>query len=152
LERAEPSSFERLSQPKKEHLLQVNLYAWMAKEMGLVDELPRIMVIYIAKDVDSQMYPANDPDRLLALPYKVFVRDAEQDYIDSALKRAKHIWGRVKKGELPGKDYYWKPGAPDWHCSCCSYRKECYKEEGYFEGEKPLISPASLSIVESYRR
>jgi hypothetical protein len=150
LQYAEPSSFEKLQAIKKEHLLQVNLYAWMLKEMGLVEEYPRLMVIYIAKDTDHSGYE-DGPDRLLSLPYKVFVRDAEQEQIDGALKRAKHIWSRVRKGELAGKDYWYKPESPDWHCACCSFRKECYKEEGYFQNEVALISPASLSIVESYR-
>lgn len=148
---AEPSSFEKLITPKKEHLLQTNLYAWMTKEMELVDTLPRIMLIYVGKDVSSDIYNVCSTDRLLSLPYKVFVRDAEPEQIETALKRAKHIWSRVRNGELPGKDYYWKPSCPDWHCSCCSFRKLCYAEEGYFENEQPLISPASLSIVESYR-
>lgn len=148
---SEPSSFEKLQNPKKEHLLQVNLYAHMLLKQGVVDELPRIMLLYIAKDVDSQGYPESE-DRLLSVPYKVFVRDAEEEYIATALKRAKHIWSRIKKGELPGKDYWHKPESPDWHCQVCAYRKECYAEEGYFAAEQPLISPASLSIVESYVR
>lgn len=154
LHHVEPSSFEKLIAPKKEHLLQVNLYAWMLKEQGTLDELPRIMLIYIGKDVGPDYYEdkCQVTDRLLSLPYKVFIRDAEQEYIDEALKRAKHIWGRVKKGELPGKDHWWKPDSPDWHCSCCSFRKSCYAEEKYFETDQPLISPASLSIVESYRK
>jgi hypothetical protein len=147
----EPSSFEKLTKPKKEHLLQVNLYAWMAKEMGLVDELPRIMVIYVGKDVEPPRDPSL-PDRLLNLPYKVFAEDASEEQIETALKRAKHIWSRVRKGELPGKDHWWKPEAPAWQCGVCSFRKTCYQEEGYFAEESPLISPSSLAIVESYRR
>jgi hypothetical protein len=147
----EPSSFERLQQPKKDHLLQVNLYAWMVKEMGLVGEVPRIMLIYIGKDVESASYGECE-DRLLSLPYKVYVRDAEQAYVDEALKRAKHIWTRIKAGELPGKDHWHKPESPAWQCEVCPYRKTCYVEEGYFQGQAALISPSSLSIIESYRR
>lgn len=149
----ELSSFERLQQPKKEHLLQTNVYAWMVKEMGLVDELPRIMLIYVGKDIDSGSYDSvRLQDRLLAIPYKVYVRDAEESFIAEALKRAKHIWSRVRNGELPGKDHWHKPGSPDWHCEVCPFRKTCYAEEGYFETDAPLISPSSLAIVESYRR
>jgi hypothetical protein len=148
----EPSSFERLSAPKKDHLLQTNLYAWMVKEMGLVDELPRIMLIYIGKDVEPGFYKCQQTDdRLLSLPYKVYVRDAEPAYVDEALKRAKHIWTRVGNGELPGKDHWHKPESPAWQCEVCPFRKTCYKEEGYFENDMALISPASLAIVESYR-
>jgi hypothetical protein len=146
----EPSSFERLQQPKKDHLLQTNLYAWMAKEMGLVEEVPRIMLIYIGKDVESASYGECE-DRLLSLPYKVYVRDAEQAYVDEALKRAKHIWTRIKAGELPGKDHWHKPESPAWQCEVCPYRKTCYVEEGYFQDQAALISPSSLSIIESYR-
>jgi hypothetical protein len=146
----EPSSFERLQQPKKDHLLQTNLYAWMVKEMGLVEEVPRIMLIYIGKDVESASYGECE-DRLLSLPYKVYVRDAEQAYVDEALKRAKHIWTRIKAGELPGKDHWHKPESPAWQCEVCPYRKTCYAEEGYFQDQTPLISPSSLSIIESYR-
>jgi hypothetical protein len=123
----------------------------MAKEMGLVDELPRIMVIYVGKDVEPPRDPSL-PDRLLNLPYKVFVEDASEEQIETALKRAKHIWNRVKKGELPGKDHWWKPEAPAWQCGVCSFRKTCYQEEGYFAEESPLISPSSLAIVGSYVR
>jgi CRISPR/Cas system-associated exonuclease Cas4 (RecB family) len=147
----EPSSFERLQQPKKDHLLQVNLYAWMVKEMGLVEEVPRIMLIYIGKDVESASYGECE-DRLLSLPYKVYVRDAEQAYVDEALKRAKHIWTRIKAGELPGKDHWHKPESPAWQCEVCPYRKTCYAEEGYFQDQAALISPSSLAIIESYRR
>jgi CRISPR/Cas system-associated exonuclease Cas4 (RecB family) len=146
----EPSSFERLQQPKKDHLLQTNLYAWMVKEMGLVEEVPRIMLIYIGKDVEAASYGECE-DRLLSLPYKVYVRDAEQAYVDEALKRAKHIWTRIKAGELPGKDHWHKPESPAWQCEVCPYRKTCYVEEGYFQDQTPLISPSSLSIIESYR-
>jgi hypothetical protein len=144
----EPSSFERLTAPKKEHLLQTNVYAWMAKEMGLVDELPRIMVIYVAKDVDSEEYPPDHPDRLLSIPYKVFVRDAEEEHINAALKRAKHIWSRIKAGELPGRDHWCNENGKDWHCCCCSYRKTCYPE--YFGDDLTQLTDASRSIIESY--
>lgn len=153
LQYAEPSSFERLVRPKKEHLLQTNLYAWMAKEMGLVDELPSIMIIYVGKDVEPGVYSTLIPtvDRLLSVPYKIFVQEASEEYINEAQRRARHIWQRVRNGELPGKDHWHKPESPAWQCEVCSFRKTCYAEEGYFQDEPSLISPASLSIIESYR-
>lgn len=142
----EPSSFDRLQEPKKEHLLQVNLYSELLKRMRKVESYPRLMIVYVGKDVEKQ--ESDEP--LLSVPYKVFIRDTSEEFIDAALKRARHIWGRVRNGELPGKDHYHKPESPAWQCQVCPYRKLCYAEEGYFENEPQLISPASLQILQSY--
>lgn len=144
----EPSGFDKLRKIKKEHLLQVNLYAWMLREMGIVDELPRLLVIYIAKDTDSERYSSDDPDRHLALPYKVFVEDADPEVIETALKRARHIWKRVKAGELPGKDHWHSSENPVWQCRCCSFRKECLPE--YFGNAVIQLTDASKGIIKSY--
>lgn len=145
---SEPSSFERLVAPKKEHLLQTNLYSWMVKDM-LTRGFPKIMLIYIGKDIGPNDYTANR-EPLLSIPYKVFIRDTEEQYIEAALKRARHIWKRVRDGELPGKDHWHKPTSPAWQCEVCPYRKLCYADEGYFENEPMQILPSSLIAIDSY--
>ena len=144
----EPSSFGRLTEPKKEHLLQTNIYSWLLVRMGYLETYPKIMVVYVGKDIGREDYEGPEP--LLDIPYKVFIRDTEESYIEAGLKRARHIWGRVRKGELPGKDHWHKPDAPAWQCEVCPYRKTCYAEEGYFFDEPQLISPSSLLALSSY--
>lgn len=144
----EPSPFDNLQSPYKKHLMQVNLYAWMAKEQGIVEDFPRLMMLYIAKDCEKR--DNEGLDKLLGLPYKVFVSDFDGEVLKEALKRAKHITEKIGQEELPTRDYYCNEKRTDWHCSVCSYRYLCYPE--YF-GDEPIgLSEESLRIMEEYRK
>ena len=147
------SQVERLEAIKKEHLYQTTIYSWMVNKHLYPDEPPPdIMVIYVAKDIDHTYCKGDDPNQLLALPYKVFTHHYDKGILEDALKRAKHITDKVAKGQLPTKDFYHKPDKPEWHCECCPFRKQCYSEEGYFANDVEQITPEAKLIALDYFR
>ncbi len=149
-----PSSFEKLSAPKDDHIGQVSLYSWMTTQSntkigrldGPLPTLPGIMIIYVAKDLDPAYYSKypeeyTSPKRLLNSPYKVFTQDVNPKVVDILLRKAKAIWKSLDEDTLPPRDYHYKPERPDYHCTDCPFRKECYKSEGYFEDEDLSTPP-----------
>jgi hypothetical protein len=149
-----PSSFEKLMAPKDEHIAQVSLYSWMTTQPGFstdrlhepLNELPGIMIIYVAKDLDPAYY-AKRPDEfehpkaLLNSPYKIFTVDASPRLIKAQLRKAEGIWAAVEEGSLPPRDFNHKPERPAYACVDCPFRLECYQEEGFFANDPITIPP-----------
>lgn len=149
-----PSAFEKLSAPKDDHIGQVSLYAWMTTQPGFhtdrlhepLKEMPGIMIVYVAKDLDPSFYAKKNedypsPKHLLNSPYKVFTIDTNPKTIPILLRKATGVWKAVEEGVLPPRDYHYKPERPAYACVDCPFRKECYKEEGYFEDEDLSFPP-----------
>jgi hypothetical protein len=143
----EAGPFDRLENPKKEHLQQVFLYSWMTKEKFGLDYYPPTILIYIGKDVPWDAYTPH-ADSLLDVPYKVFVREVDEKILLDTLTRARYIVDKTKKGLLPARDYFSSPGKIDWHCETCSFRKACYPE--IWGNEVLPITDASQRIISEY--
>lgn len=143
-----PSAFEKLEKPKPEHILQASMYAWLTTQPGFktdfisesLDQIPDVMLIYIAKDISEKRYErvlnSEDlNDGIKRIPYKVFRFPVDMNVVEAALAKVGSIWQQVDNNELPGRDYLHKPSNPDYNCTGCGFRKECYKEEGYFSSD-----------------
>lgn len=158
-----PSAFEKLTAPKDDHIGQVSIYSWMTTQPGFhtdrltepLKELPGLMIIYVAKDLDPNFYGKNSddyaaPKDLLNSPYKVFTLDTNPKILPVLLKKASLIWKHMEEGTLPPRDYNHKPERPAYACVDCPFRKECYAEEAYFENDNieipPIISHRSSLI------
>jgi hypothetical protein len=149
-----PSSFEKLSAPKDEHIGQVSLYAWMTTQPGFSTDriheplkaLPGIMVIYVAKDLDPAFYGKKtddypSPKHLLNSPYKIFTLDTDPKILSVLHRKAAGIWKAVDEGKLPPRDYHHKPERPAYMCVDCPFRQECYEEEGFFAADDLSLPP-----------
>lgn len=159
-----PSAFEKLAAPKDEHISQVSLYAWMTTQPGFhtdrihepLKEIPGMMVIYVAKDLDPAYYGKNpeypSPKYLLNSPYKIFTLDVDPKALSVLFRKSAGIWKALDEDKLPPRDYNHKPERPVYACVDCPFRKECYKEEGYFAEEDlslPSIVKYRTSLIDA---
>jgi hypothetical protein len=142
----DPSSFAQLTGIKPEHRMQVTLYAWMATQPGFEAEgldgplpaFPRLMVIYIGKDVEHTYYDERHPDRRLLAPYRVFTEDVDPAVLEEALARAAYIHQKIKAGTWPAKDHSYSSTRRTWQCEVCAYRHHCFPK--YFGPDgRPLL-------------
>lgn len=161
-----PSSFDRLTKPKPEHIGQVSLYSYLTTRPGFKTDripgplatMPDLMMIYVAKDLDPdyyRKYPEEypDPRGLLNSPYKIFTQPTDEKHVQALLRRAAQIWSYLDKGQLPPRDYQHHPDRPAWNCVDCAFRHACYEKEGFFREDQvvppPLLKYRLLQIDES---
>jgi hypothetical protein len=114
-----PSAFEKLAKPKDEHIAQTSLYAWMTTQpdfktgriAGPLPKLPKIMLIYVAKDLDPkwfEKFPGDYPERqgLLNSPFKVFTVEPKLELIEVLLKKVDGIHTAIARGRPPPRGYH----------------------------------------------
>jgi hypothetical protein len=163
-----PSAFEKLKAPKDEHIQQVSMYCYLTTQPGFktdripgpLKELPGIMMIYVAKDLDPKYYGKKTDEfsearGLLNSPYKIFTLDADPRLIQALLTKNRLISQALKEGKLPPRDFQHKPDRPAWACVDCPFRHTCYGQEGYFVDDLPTVPPRlayHLSEVDYERR
>jgi hypothetical protein len=139
------SPFEKLTEAKPEHVAQASLYAWLTTQAEFrTDKLPepllktpKVMILYVAKDLDPRYYeehPDDYPDakNLLNAPFKAFTTSVAPLQIQVLLKKTREVWRYLDDGELPPRDYNHTPQRVAFACVDCPFRQECYQEEGYF--------------------
>lgn len=149
-----PSAFEKLKAPKDEHIQQVSMYCYLTTQPGFktdrihapLKELPGIMIIYVAKDLDPKYYgkkPGDFPEAkgLLNSPYKIFTVDADMRVIEALIKKNQIIGQALRAGKLPPRDFHHKPDRAAYACVDCPFRHQCYEAEGYFVNDLPSVPP-----------
>lgn len=145
-----PSAFEKLTAAKPEHIAQASFYSWLCTRPDFrsdritepLTELPDVMILYIAKDLDPDYYAKypeqyHDPRGLLNSPFKIFTVPASRQRISALLRKVEGIWRALDAGELPPRDHYHTPERTAWACVDCPFRRECYEVEGYFQEPDP---------------
>jgi hypothetical protein len=159
-----PSPFEKLVKPKPEHISQTSLYSWLTTQPefqsdrlpGPLSRMPDVMIIYVAKDLDPEYYAQHpeeftEPRGLLNLPYKVFTAEVNPKQVQMLLSKVRQVWSYLDKGELPPRDYNYTPERVQWACVDCSFRQECYSEEGYFNKEEAAYPDRVLYHLEKLK-
>jgi hypothetical protein len=122
----QPSGFEKLVQPKDEHLGQTMLYSYLVTQPDFQHERlggqpletpPDVMIIYQAKDLDPKYY-AREPEtyskggELLQSPFKIFTVPYDQQRVDPLLQKARETWAAVDASQLPGRYCQVRPRRP----------------------------------------
>jgi hypothetical protein len=159
-----PSGFEKLTEPKPEHITQAMMYAWQVTQPGFqtdridgpLPEMPDVMILYVAKDVPPDyygrypdQYPASES--FLHSPYKVFRIPADQFRVNTALRKVNAVWEKLDAGELPSRDYHHTLQWPAYECVDCPFRKTCYAEEGYFQNDSDTLPARAQYAQERIR-
>ena len=152
-----PSSFEKLQDPKPEHIAQASIYSWMTTQKDFttdrikkpLEKMPDVMIIYVAKDIDPGYYGKfpgeyTNPKGLLNIPYKVFTQPVDIDHVNVLLRKIQGVWKSLEAGKLPPRDYHYTAERPAWACVDCPFRAKCYESEGWFENES-LEIPSLLA-------
>jgi len=159
-----PSAFEKLAAPKPEHIQQVALYSWLTTRPGFqtdriagpLQQLPGLMIIYVAKDLPPDYYARYpndfpDPRGLLNSPFKVFTMDTDPRTVAAIQRRLKGIWTQIDQGTLPARDYHHTPERPAWACVDCPFRARCYESEGFFADALPVLPPRLVQRLEDVK-
>lgn len=171
-----PSSFEKLTKPKPEHIMQASAYAWLMtrdsfnhdkvrlgatthstneKKKEPLKKIPDVMIVYIAKDLDPKFYerfPGTYPskDDLLNFPMIAFTEKTNPKTIEKIKDKADKVNGYVERGELPPRDYNYTPANRDFNCEYCTYNRECYAKEKYFS-KNSIDYPLRLKYQNKYQ-
>jgi hypothetical protein len=154
-----PSPFEKLEKPKDEHVKQAMLYSWLTTQEGFVSDrlheplakMPKVMILYFAKDLAPDWY-ARHPDafppgaELLRAPFKAFTVEAKPRMVSALLGKVRGIWEALDAGLLPSREYHHTKERGEFACMDCPWNRECYAEEGYFDGTEVKV-PARIAYA-----
>jgi len=155
------SSFEWLYKPKKEHVAQASLYAYLSatsdwhtdRLQGPLPKIPKIMIVYLAKDLNPDYYSrltygTSGSKGILNSPYKVFTQSVSKKTVDRCLEEISEVNDYVSRGELAPRDFHHTPTNREFACIYCDYNRECYRDEGYFSSVEEEDNDPYLKVLD----